>query len=286
MDRSAASVVVFTCDGREMLLRNTWASFERQLSAITGERLVAIDGPADVQQVTSILQWDRVIQSRRRCGYIRSILSVLSLVRTEYFVWLEDDWHAETDLNVCYAVGALAAHPNWLQVRWSKEAPLPHIGMRLADGILQSSVGFSANPCVCRTQLIRVAFDAVLSAKRGNRLGVDGFENVITEWAAKHGITCAVMDPGTEPMISHLGYLESTGREWHMTASLDEVPTEHLLSFTVRLPFWRRIANGARLLAGAARIAIRQLFDNEAFELAFRFIASTRNIRAKQRRNA
>ncbi|MEY2565393.1 MAG: hypothetical protein QOH88_3586 [Verrucomicrobiota bacterium] len=280
VDESFCDTALFACEDREHLLLSTWHSFQPSVSSVSGRLILSIDGlipPSTISEVSPNL----VVHNPHRLGYLRSILTVLRLIDSEFFFWLEDDWQMEVRVDILEAIRLLRNHPNWLQVRWSKAAPLDPVAIELDHGVRHSVEGFSANPCVCRTALVRDAFAYLLKQPPGNSLGVDGFENVISRWSGGVGLICAVFDPGSSPAVSHTGYLESTGREWHMTSSLTALPTEHLLSFG-RPSLVRRCWMAIKLIGNAMAVAWKQFRNDGAYELAFRFVTSARPLRKER----
>jgi hypothetical protein len=192
------------------------------------------------------------------------------------FLWLEDDWLISGSIDLRKALEYLQRNPKCVQVRWSKRAPLSDAELKgeLAPEIYNSTAGFSANPCVCRTKLVRDGFTALIGANKGDCPGVDGFENFLTTWFASHGLACAVANPGKIPAVVHAGDLESTPREWHMTKSAVATPTNYVFAMGSKPPFWRRLWMGVKLSILLARLAFRELWDDWAYEFAFRVIST------------
>src|SRR6185437_1689519 len=218
--------------------------------------------------------FDIILHAKRRRGYVASISRGLPLVTSEFFFWLEDDWEPLSPIDVEHALDFLIENPKCMQVRWSKRAPIDRSGGQMEKDIYRSEAGFSAYPCVCRTELLREAFAALEQAEKGGRPGLDGFENFLTLWCAGQQVTCAVLDPGDKPAILHIGYLESTPRKWHMTESLAPSTEAVSDSFAKTPPIWRRLLMIAKLAVVFPRLAARQLHDNTYYDLAFRIIAT------------
>ncbi|MEO7931657.1 MAG: hypothetical protein ABIT76_00715 [Chthoniobacterales bacterium] len=273
-------VIVFTCEGREKLLEETWQAFSSFFPKEKTRIILAIDGEIAPNAITAISP-NVIVRNFRRSGYIRSIINALRLVESEFFYWLEDDWTPMNPLDVDVAIAGLLRNPKWIQARWSKTAPLTAEDYILEGDFNFSSVGFSANPCVCRTDLIRKGFYELSQSKKGSSLGIDGFENFLTNWALENNLPCAVMNPGETPAVEHSGYLESTGREWHMTSSLDKRPAQHL-SPVGSPPLWRRLWMIPKLIRSAIVVGIRQIMDDEAYNLAFRIVGSRIQLKKEQ----
>jgi hypothetical protein len=277
---SILNIVIFTCGAREHLLARAWKSYVPFLNSKPHRRILAIDGSVN-QEVINLVQPDIVVQSVRRRGYINSIFNALPLIDSKYFVWLEDDWTFNATVKIEDALTVLDKHPSWVQVRWSKEAPLTTVNVNLTPGVCFSSVGFSANPSICRTELVREGFKFLQEAQKGNSLGVDGFENVLSRWATERQKVCAVFDPGETPAVSHIGSLESTGRQWHMTASIEALPKKHIPTAGVSPPFWRRFWMLFKLARAFAFIGSRQFFSDAAYDLSFRIMATEKTLSEK-----
>lgn len=280
---NALNVLVFTCEGREHLLRRTWESFAPRLEGISHRRILAIDGQISPDAATWIRP-DVVVQNYRRRGYVQSILNAVSLVDSELFLWLEDDWEVTGEFDLERALAILRDNPLWMQVRWSQKPTLEPADYKLIPGIHYSSVGFSANPCLCRTALVRQGLEHLLGAPRGNSLATNFFENVLVTWARNQNLVCAVFDPQGITAVSHLGFLESTGREWLMTASLESEPTEHFFNMgDTRPQLWRRLWMGCKLVRAMLNVIFRIFALDAAYELAFRIIATTKATLSSQR---
>ena len=99
---------------------------------------------------------------------------------------------------------------------------------------------------------------------------MDGFENVLTTWFAERDLTCLVTD---KSHVEHSGQLESTPRQWHMTASLDDAAAPpHLYVFGESPALWRRAYMLAKLAARFATVAVRQFWNDATYEIAFRIV--------------
>jgi hypothetical protein len=269
-------VVIFTMQGREHLFSQTVQLLPHHLlQGAAGRIIVAADGFVDVG-VLDQAQPNLILMSPTRRGYIHSIIDALRQVQTELFLWIEDDWNLSQvpSDDVTRIVDAMRRNERVLQIRWSKTPTVEVSARTLGEGIVESHVGFSANPNICRTALAQAGFRHLLSTPdKGRRLGVDGFENVVSNWCDREGVICGVVDPKGEAAIQHDGYLESTGREWHMTSSLDRAPrgSGHLGPSP---PAWRRLLMVPKLLYACTHLALAQLFDDAPYDLAFRVVTA------------
>jgi hypothetical protein len=280
---AAIDLVIFTIPGRENLLRRTVRDLPALTDGLVARVIVAVDGNVETAAVAPARP-DLILMSPTRRGYIGSITDALRQVSSDLFLWIEDDW----DLSrlkreeLAAMIAAMRADERLIQIRWSKTAPLNPGARQLRDGVIESDVGFSANPNVSRTTLVRAAFDHLVNLPVGGRtLGVDGFENVLTDWCAEKALVCAVLDPGQTPAIGHEGELETTGREWHMTASIKEKPADYGY-LGERPPAWRRAWMVVKLTGAVAKLALAQLFSDAHYDLAFRVATARREFKWKR----
>lgn len=273
---STFSVVIFACESREHLLRETWESFRPLLSKLPHQIILALDGQIS-PQIINLIEPCILVQNHHRRGYVASIRNALALIDSEFFLWLEEDWRAIQQLDVAAAISMLRAHPSWVQVRWSKVAQLSAEDLVLVPGMRFSSVGFSMNPSVCRTALVRAAFEAIEQETRDADSSHGRLHEIeFTKWFQKNSQVCAVMETNGVAPVRHMGYLESTGREWHMMASLQRHPTEHYLSLSTIPSIGSRLRMVAKLILSLVDLAIRQCRDNGAYELANRIVVTLR----------
>ena len=120
--KPGVTLLIFTCEGREHLLRQTKSSFERACRFPFARSVLAVDGEIDAQTIRTIAA-DVVLGQPRR-GYVRSILNALRQVDTEWFFWLEDDWSFQSRVDLEGLVAATEDRPEWVQIRLSKTGPL------------------------------------------------------------------------------------------------------------------------------------------------------------------
>ena len=273
------TLVVFACEGREHLLRDTLTSFNKCMPYHFSSCILAIDGTYDLSNLTNH-NFDFLIQNIERKGYVRSIINALNCIETEFFFWLEEDWLFSEKINLYEFMPLLQSNPKWVQIRLSKTAPLTvdEKAFNLGEGVFKSIYGFSANPCLCRTTLIRQGFYELQQTSRDVSLG---FEEFLSQCYQSQNMACVVVDPGESRAISHSGYLESTPRQWHMTTSLDGTTNDDYLSGmrgSPPPPLWRKLLMVFRLLRVFLRISTKQFWSRAAYDLAFRFVASSEEI--------
>ena len=271
---SLVSLVIFTCEGREHLLQKCFKSFVSHANFQFSKIILAVDGKID-QLVIKEIEPDIIVQSYLRKGYVNSISGTLKVIDTPYFFWLEDDWDFRSALQIATFLSKLQQNLNWAQIIYSKYGPLDNDlkHLPLENNLFETPFGFSANPCLCNTNLVRSAFCDLAVAPKGDTLGEDGFENFLTKTFATNNIKCVIHDPVDHLIVSHEGYLESTPRNWHMTNSLNNKTQKHLL--TVPEPsLVRKTWMFFKLAILFLKISFSQFFSNKIYEFCFRIIAA------------
>ncbi|MEL6457015.1 MAG: hypothetical protein AAFQ91_02020 [Cyanobacteria bacterium J06621_15] len=271
--KTQVSLVIFTTEGREYLLEKTYHSFLNSCDFKFNQVIMAIDGIVD-QKIIKIVNPTKLVQNYKRTGYISSIVNALKMIDNQFFLWLEDDWLFSSKIDIHTLVNLLKNNSEWLQIRLSKTAPLmeQEKKLELCKGIFESIDGFSANPCICRTEYIEKGFKALQNSQLDERIS---FENFFSQWCNAQSIVCTVLDPGEAPMVIHSGYLESTPRQWHMTASLDGKVETYLSGMgntDSPPPFWRKCLMLFKLILVSIKIAILQFWNLSFYDLAFRIV--------------
>ncbi|MFN5473072.1 MAG: glycosyltransferase, partial [Pseudanabaena sp.] len=172
MNSNQISLLIFTCEGREHLLPTTLQSLNKTCNYPFEHTILAIDGQYSNETI-KIVKPKFIVQNYNRRGYIQSILNALKLVETDFFFWLEDDWVFTQEIDLQYLLEELNINPDWVQIRLSKTAPLSSGEKKnsLTDRVYESIYGFSANPCLCRTNLVYQGFDALKHESRDPTLG-------------------------------------------------------------------------------------------------------------------
>lgn len=279
MENSGITLVIFTCESREHLLLKTFKSFTENCDYKFDKIILAIDGKINSQVLTEIMP-NLIVQQANRSGYVNNILSALKLITTPYFFWLEDDWKFHKRLELVPMLNALLANSNWSEIVLSKTGPLEaeQKTNQLLDNLYETKFGFSANPCLCNSEHIQSAFNALEKAPKGNKLGEDGFENFLTKKFEEDNIKCVILDPVDQTHISHEGYLESTPRNFHMTNSIDNITKEHLFIFPVP-SFFRRLLMIVKLFITFITLAIKQLTSNKVYEYCFRVVTGYQTLK-------
>ncbi|TWI99252.1 hypothetical protein JN11_02569 [Mucilaginibacter frigoritolerans] len=270
---SKVSLVIFTCESREHLMKATYDSFLARCNYAFDQIILAVDGHVD-QSIISYINPDLVIYGYKRKGYVISIKNTIINIKSDYFFWLEDDWNFHTKVDIPCYIDLLEKNPSWSQIAYSKYGPLTEEFkvQKLADNLYENINGYSCNPGFNRTAFVKDGFYQMDSAKKKrDDLSEIGFENFLTSYASENGKKCVLIDPVDHTAISHEGYLESTPRNWHMISSLEKKTEEHLLIFP-KPSLWRRLYMIVKLSKALISLSLRQLWNNEVYELCFRVI--------------
>lgn len=273
------TLLIFTCEGREHLLKKTIDSFKAACSYEFARVILAIDGVIN-SDIISYINPDLAVYNYKRKGYVNSINNALVNIHTDYFFWLEDDWNFHEKIDMAHLLAIMQKNEDWAEMVFSQFGPLkPEMKNRpLGGNLYQTPFGFSANPCICTSSHLQSAFAMLSNAAKGDKLGEDGFENFLTRVYQNENIKCVIIDPVDHISISHEGYLETTARNWHMTNSLEERTKEHLLTMP-RPSLARKLYMVVKLFAAFFKLAAGQLVNNKVYELCFRVIASAKTIK-------
>ncbi|MDB5086967.1 MAG: hypothetical protein JWR09_961 [Mucilaginibacter sp.] len=267
------SLVIFTCEGRGHLLERTFQSFKNACNYEFAHVILAVDGVIDA----SVIDWispDLVVYGYKRKGYVHSIKNTLVNIKTPYFFWLEDDWSFNEKINVDHYTTLLEKNADWAEVAYSKYGPLQDDFKvdKLGENLYANIYGYTANPGFNRTAFIKEGFEQMENAQKMNGVKEIGFENFLTAYLGNERMKCILIDPVDHISIAHEGYLESTPRNWHMLSSLDKKTEKHLL--TIPEPsLARRLFMLLKLTKACVSLGIRQLWQNEIYDLCFRIIA-------------
>ncbi|MFI5159453.1 MAG: hypothetical protein ACHQF4_11345, partial [Sphingobacteriales bacterium] len=181
MSRKIISLVIFTCEGREHLLLKSFASFTKACGSVFARKILAVDGKIS-QETIDVIAPNDVVQSPVRSGYVPSIVRALKNVDTDYFFWLEDDWEFPND----FTAEALMASFNddkVLQVTLAKEDRDATFKVYTEPDIYINGYGFSANPSLCRTAVVREIFKEAIAHKKDDESKFLSFEYFATNFA-------------------------------------------------------------------------------------------------------
>ncbi|HVW96643.1 MAG TPA: hypothetical protein VHA56_11805 [Mucilaginibacter sp.] len=278
MENSGVTLVIFTCEGRELLLKNTLDSFFKACDYPFKQIILAVDGIIN-EAIFSAVKPDIVLYNYKRKGYVNSILNAMFHIKMPYFFWLEDDWQFSRPVDMLHLHTLMKTNDNWAEIALSKYGPLEESFRKhpLGNNLYETTFGFSANPCLCNTKHLQSAFNLLRHSPKGGKPGEDGFENFLSRTFKQQDIKCVIADPVDHLPISHEGYLESTPRNWHMTNSLEEKTKAHLLTIPAPSPL-RRLMMVVKLMGTFSSLAIRQLANNKVYEFCFRIISSVKTM--------
>lgn len=270
MDRmeESANLLLFACEGREHLMRETYDTFRTHTDYTFDRTILAVDGGYE-QKLIHHIQPDVLVQSPQRKGYVASVRRALPLVESEYFFWLEDDYRFNRDVDVGWMLDVLRERTSAIQLRLISQTLEPDQlsdPVDNADDVYHSPFGFSCRPGVNRTADVKRAM--LDESPEGN----ENIEHHMIDWCEANERACLMIDPGEHPPISHVGHLEATSGQWHTTEpdeewenpKLDTSSSENTPDMRARLKMVVRL--GVRVLY----LALRQLSDDRAHSLSWR----------------
>lgn len=274
---SEIDIIIFTCEGREHLIDKTLSSFEKNAEELSyGKKILAIDGNYNLDSIC--FSPDLIIHSKQRLGYIHNILNGLKHINSEYFFWLEDDWNFIEEIDLAMLTSLMNNDKSIAQIVLNKKVVEPASHQLVLTDL---PYGFSANPCLCRTETIKKAFESLLNADRGNQLGVDGFENKVSLFLKEKQLKAKLIT--NKQHISHSGYLESTDRKWHMTSSIEPKVNENYLGAmaNINTSFASKFKMFLKMLTIAPVLIAGIFFSKKIYEFAFRIYHTFRNLEQK-----
>jgi hypothetical protein len=284
MSRKTISLVIFTCEGREHLLQKSFASFTKACGTVFTGKILAVDGKISQQAVDAISP-DEIIQSPVRSGYVPSIIRALKNVDTDYFFWLEDDWEFPHDFDVESLI-SLFDNDTVLQVTLAKENRDAAFKVYTEPDIYINGYGFSANPSLCRTAIIKEIFNEAVAHKKDESSKFLSFEYFATNYANSKGLVSLIKYRNSLSVVNHIGDLESTAREYHMINSISIPVKQGKSDYISGLNRYREITfvNKAglfiKLYVATIYLSIKLFFSREAYDFAFRiYIASLKRFK-------
>jgi hypothetical protein len=267
------TVLIFSCEGREHLLQKTFKSF-RNASPVAYKSIVALDGPYENYPL-SVINPDIIVQNFSRKGYISNIINAVMLVKTPYFFWLEDDWSFPHPFFIEELIEPLERDEKILQVVLSKYDANKEVAYTNDYSI--SPYGFSANPCVCRTETIIDAFTQLVNLPKDESTKLVGFENYVTSYMYSAGLSSILKFRSGKAFVNHTGELESTAREYHMINSIDvdksSINKEYISGFGYenKVTLSNKIFMAMKIFLSSISLAIKLLSSRKAYDFAFRF---------------
>ncbi len=266
------TLIIFTCETREILLERTLASFRLAIPFAFDHTIIAIDGPFSHKAIAQARP-DVVVQSFKRKGYVNNIINALRNIGTPYAFILEDDWSFTRQIDAGYFVDQLETHADWAQISLSKIPDIEKTGLPVNGILYENKNGFTTNPCFVNVKHLKTAFAALEESEKGSIAGTDGFENFLGRYFDQHHLKSMVLDPAGIATVEHQGYLESTDRKWHVTSSIENDNLNSISS----IPFpsvARRLLMMAKLAIAFVRLGFAQLSGSRAYDYCFRLITS------------
>jgi hypothetical protein len=275
IDPSPAKItlVVFTCAGREHLLRQTMASFKNACEHTFAQTILAIDGQIAADGI-NLVNPDIVVQSPARKGYVHNIVSALKMISTPYFFWLEDDWEFPVKVPMDDFLRNLN-HDEVMQVILSKNN-LDDSYKPYAGNYYIPADGFSANPGFFKTAPVKTGFDNVVFSKKDDNTKLTGFETFLNEYAKTNNLITLRYFLNSHATVYHSGELESTAREYHMINSLDKntslIDKEYVsgFGFEKKISLKNKAGMLFKLWLALLSLSGRLWSSREAYDFAFR----------------
>jgi hypothetical protein len=266
MDESA-TLLLFACEGREHLMRETYDTFRARTEHQFQKTILAVDGSYE-QKLIYHIQPDVLVQSPQRKGYVASVQRALPLVESEFFFWLEDDYRFNRDVDVEWMLDVLQAHEDAIQLRLISQILEPDQlsdPVEKAKGVYHSPFGFSCRPGVNRTGDVKTAM--LEEPPAGN----ENIEHHMIDWCENNGRECLMVDPEDHPPISHVGHLEATSGQWHTTEPDEEWENPKIdTSANERATTAERLIMVVRLAVRVSYLTLAQLNDQRAYQLSRR----------------
>lgn len=260
--KEKCTLVIFSCEGREHLMRETYKSATEKIKYDFEKVIVSHDGQGGGWAVENISP-DVFLQSPDRKGYVPSIRRAIKHIETEYFFWLEEDWKFRKNILLEKYLKEIDKRRNASQLLFLKRAPTNEdIKDKIKKDIYISGVGFSANPGINRTSHISKAiFDECIDATKN-------IEHHVQKWADKNSKKFLVAADKKGPYVEHLGSIEATGGSWHTMGG--EKKTEKVSIWDKEGSLLERLKMIPRLVVRMTYIACVQLLYPRAHSLSWR----------------
>ena len=287
MDAGLVTLVIFTCEGREHLLQQTFKSFSDFCDFRFRQIILAVDGPISSAAV-DFVKPDIIVRSYHRKGYVNNIVTAIKQIDTPYFFWLEDDFIFHKEIPVSYMCETMAQNNDWAGIFLSRRAPLPDTDKKeyIFDKFFVPDFGYSASPTFCNTQHINSAIQALVKYPKDEKSKLYGFETFFDNYFKQNHHKYALIDPGDSLQVTHVGKLESSAREFHMINSLDNetslIGKKYISGFGVdrETKFINKAGMLFKLWPAVLSLSRRLWFSREAYDFAFRiYLASRKKFR-------
>jgi hypothetical protein len=268
------SLVVFTCEGREHLLRRSFVSFINSCDYKFEKVILAVDGQID-PFVISQINPDLIIQRNQRGGYVESISKALKVIDTPFFFWLEDDWEFPYAVSINDLI-PLLAKKNVLQLTLAKESLNSDFKPYTIPGIYINGYGFSANPSLCSTSVVKDIFHEIATYKKDENSKFLSFEYFATDYSTDKNLVSLIKYHDNLAYVNHLGDLESTAREYHMINSisipLNPLNKEYIsgLNRDYTPGLYNKLGMFFKIYIAMFYLSIKLFFERESYDFAFR----------------
>jgi len=274
MERKSVCLVIFTCEGREHLLLKSFESFSEACKDVFAYKLLVIDGKISQASIDAIAP-DVIIQSALRKGYVNSIVKAMKNIDTDYFFWLEDDWEFPYNFSID-SLTPFFNEPNVLQLTLAKESLNNDFKQYTIPGIYINGYGFSANPSLCRTSVIKDIFNEMVTYKKDENSKFLSFEYFATNYSTGKNLVSLIKYHDNLAYVNHLGYLESTAREYHMINSisrpLNPVNKEYISGLNrYQAPgLYNKLGMFFKVYIAVFYLSVKLFFERESYDFAFR----------------
>jgi hypothetical protein len=281
------TLVIFTCEGREHLIMQSFQSFMQHCDVSFSRVILAIDGQV-ADAVPKAIKPDTIVQSFERKGYVQNIIAATRQINTDYFFWLEDDFLFHKKVPLQYMLNTMLARPDWAGIFLSRSAPLNdnEKQVHLFDDFYVPHFGYSASPALCNTKHIKAAVAALIALPKTEDTVLYSFETFFDDYFKQNHLPYAMPDPGDTVPVSHVGLLESTARQFIMVNSIDAKQTtynkEYIsgLGASREISFKNKLGIFFKLWRATLSLSIKMWSFREAYDFAFRiYRASLRNFK-------
>jgi hypothetical protein len=281
-EKSLISLVIFTCEGREHLIKKMTPSFKKFCDFEFTTTILVADGPVS-SEVVDMVNPNLLIQHPKRQGYVQSIIDALKVIETEYFFWLEDDFEFKQAVPILDMFNALNNNNNWAGVFLSRKPLLNENDFisHYYDKFYLPKIGYSVSPTLCRTSMVKSAFKALMEYPKSEETKLYGFETFINDFYINSGYAYAIIDPGITAHVDHIGILlESTAREFHMINSIDKTQSsinkEYISGFGYHqtITFWNKFFLIPKLFIAFFNLSFKLFGKRYAYDFATRIYFS------------
>jgi hypothetical protein len=281
------TLVVFTCQGREHLLQQSFESFKKESDHVFSKIILAIDGQISPAVIDSIKP-EIIVQSFIRRGYVHNIISALKQIDTDYFFWLEDDFLFHNKVQVNYMLETMKQNTDWAGIFLNRTAPLNEAEKQthLFADFYVPHYGYSASPTLCNTKHLKAAVDALVRFPKDDQSALYSFETFFDDYFKQNHLVYALLDPGDKLHVSHAGKLESTAREYIMINSIDAnrslIDKEYISGFGAdkKISLKNKVGIFFKLWLAMGSLSIKLWSAREAYDFAFRiYLASLKKFK-------